>query len=72
MTDSARHFSLAWNGALGLESAQDWAAIWADLQADLTQIKAKAGAWQAQITANGDLASNIVKFAENSANLSKN
>ncbi|MDP3785597.1 MAG: elongation factor P maturation arginine rhamnosyltransferase EarP [Undibacterium sp.] len=72
MTNSARQFSLAWNGALGLESAQEWSAIWADLQADLTQIKANSGAWLAQITANGDLASNIVKFAENSVNLSKN
>ena len=46
------------------KTAVDWAAIWPLLEADMQKIAIMSMDWQRQLLANGDLASNILKFAE--------
>ncbi|MCU6435846.1 elongation factor P maturation arginine rhamnosyltransferase EarP [Undibacterium sp. Jales W-56] len=58
---SVLSFSLAWNGAT--EHAVDWFAIWASLLTDRQKITDRSAAWQAELLANGDLSSNLLKFA---------
>jgi len=53
--------ALAWNGA---SSDADWPALWSALAADLPHIAAKSSGWQQQMLANGDLASNLLQFAQ--------
>ncbi len=60
-TDSLRAFSVAWNGAEKIPV--DWAGIWLALQADMSKIAKKSEAWQRQLRENGDLATNLLKFA---------
>lgn len=61
-TESLSEFSLGWNAAM--ETAADWAALWPLLEADLQKIAIMSADWQRQLVANGDLASNLLKFAE--------
>jgi len=53
--------SLAWNGA---NPHADWPALWADLHAEMAQIAARTSLWQQRMLANGDLASNLLQFAQ--------
>ena len=54
-------FSLAWNGAQ--DGPDDWPALWRDLLAERPQILARAEVWNAKMRENGELASNLLKFA---------
>lgn len=58
-------FSLRWNGARAddMEEQADWFALWPALQGDMPGIARRAAEWQQQILANGDLATNLLKFA---------
>lgn len=58
--DSLDAFSLHWNGAAG---QGDWPALWAALRADGARIEARSAEWQAEMLANGDLASNLLAFS---------
>lgn len=67
--DSLTSFSLRWNEA-GSQTAQavldaqkPWAELWSQCQADLPQMMQRAADWQEKMLANGDLASNMLKFA---------
>ena len=54
-------FSLAWNG---VHLDADWPALWRGLRAEAPQIAARAVAWEQQVTAHGDLAANLLAFAQ--------
>jgi uncharacterized repeat protein (TIGR03837 family) len=58
-------FSLNWNGARteGMEEQVNWSALWTSFQADMPGIVGRAADWQRQMLANGDLATNLLKFA---------
>lgn len=58
-------FSLRWNGAPteSMEERSDWFALWAEFQADMSKITERCTDWRRQVLANGDLASNLMKFA---------
>lgn len=60
-TESLRAFALSWNGAAN-PPVLDWAQVWSQFQADLPQIEQSALAWQQQLLAHGDLASNLLRF----------
>jgi uncharacterized repeat protein (TIGR03837 family) len=60
-TESLSEFSLGWNAAT--KAAIDWATLWPRLEADLQKIAINSMDWQRQMMANGDLASNLLKFA---------
>jgi uncharacterized repeat protein (TIGR03837 family) len=51
-------FSLYWNGA----SKEHMDGLWTSLQAELTTIERRAHEWEAQMSANGDLVSNLLNF----------
>ncbi|MFC5473833.1 elongation factor P maturation arginine rhamnosyltransferase EarP [Paraherbaspirillum soli] len=61
-TESLVEFSLAWNAAA--KTAIDWAALWPSFEADLQKIADMSVDWQLQLSANGDLTANLLKFAE--------
>ena len=61
-TASLVDFSLGWNAATA--TAVDWAALWPLFEADMQKIATMSVDWQRQLSANGDLASNLLKFAE--------
>ena len=61
-TESLIAFSLGWNAAA--KTAVDLAAIWPAFEADMQKIAVMSMEWQRQLLANGDLASNLLKFAE--------
>ena len=61
-TESLTALALAWNGAAG--DAIDVAALWRDMQADLQNIARLSMDWERVLLANGDLATNLLKFAE--------
>ncbi|RXZ33354.1 elongation factor P maturation arginine rhamnosyltransferase EarP [Oxalobacteraceae bacterium CAVE-383] len=61
-TDHLIALSLAWNGAA--KASVDWAALWKPFAADMPEIAAMSEDWQRQMLANGDLASNLLRFAE--------
>ena len=63
-TPSLAGLSLAWNGA---QDCADWGAAWGALQADMPEIQTRADAWQRAMQANGDLASNLLAFAQSLA-----
>jgi uncharacterized repeat protein (TIGR03837 family) len=58
-------FSLSWNGVRteGEGGQVNWSALWTSFQADMPKIACRANDWQRQILANGDLATNLLKFA---------
>ncbi len=57
--------SLRWNGAstVNMEEQADWSALWPQFQADIPKIACRSAEWQWQVLTNGDLASNLLKFA---------
>jgi uncharacterized repeat protein (TIGR03837 family) len=58
--------SLCWNGARtqNMEERPDWSALWSRFQDDMPKIACRSADWQRQILANGDLAFNLLKFAD--------
>ncbi|HTD03268.1 elongation factor P maturation arginine rhamnosyltransferase EarP [Undibacterium sp.] len=60
-TPSLLAFSYAWNGAT--EETVDWRVTWSNFLADMPQIVAASTHWQHHLLANGDLTSNLLKFA---------
>jgi uncharacterized repeat protein (TIGR03837 family) len=58
-TQSLVDVSLRWNGAQ--DGQLD--GLWTSLQAELPAIVRRAHAWEAQMSANGDLVSNLLNFA---------
>ena len=59
--DAISAFTLAWNG---VHLDADWPALWRGLRAEAPQIAARAVAWEQQVTAHGDLAANLLAFAQ--------
>jgi len=59
-TDRLAELWLSWNGA---RESGDVAALWPQLQADLSAIARRCPDWRHTVLANGDLASNLLKFA---------
>jgi uncharacterized repeat protein (TIGR03837 family) len=63
--ESLSAVSLYWNGA-SIENTKEqanWSALWPPFQADMPKMSYRAADWQRQMLANGDLASNLLKFA---------
>jgi uncharacterized repeat protein (TIGR03837 family) len=63
--ESLSAVSLYWNGA-SIENTKEqanWSALWPPFQADMPKITDRAADWQRQMLANGNLASNLMKFA---------
>ena len=58
-------FSLRWNDARtnAVGEQADWASLWLAFHADMARIKCRAAEWRRQMLANGDLATNLLKFA---------
>lgn len=58
-------FSMFWNGARteDMKEQANWSALWTQFQADMPRIANRSADWQRQMLANGDLASNLLKFA---------
>jgi uncharacterized repeat protein (TIGR03837 family) len=62
--ESLSAVSLYWNGA-SIENTKEqanWSALWPPFQADVQKITDRAADWQRQMLANGNLASNLMKF----------
>jgi uncharacterized repeat protein (TIGR03837 family) len=61
-------FSLCWNNALAVnhsdEGFADWAELWSQLQATMPDMSEHAVRWQQKMLKNGDLAGNLLRFAE--------
>jgi uncharacterized repeat protein (TIGR03837 family) len=59
-------FSLRWNDAQTerVEQSDNWSALWSQFQADMPKISGLSADWQPQMRANGDFASNLLKFAQ--------
>ena len=57
--------SLRWNGAIAANGEEQgvWATLWSQFQSDLPKVTRRAADWQRQMLANGDLATNLLKFA---------
>lgn len=64
--DGLVNFFLRWNGACAdvMEESASWTALWQAFQADMPKIAYRAAEWQEQMLALGNLASNLLKFAE--------
>jgi uncharacterized repeat protein (TIGR03837 family) len=64
--ESLAAFSFAWNGVevSGQEEWPGWPALWSKFQATMPQIAIRATEWRQRMLANGDLATNLLKFAE--------
>jgi uncharacterized repeat protein (TIGR03837 family) len=60
-TDNFVDFCLLWNAAI--DQPADLTTSWSRLQADLPQLIQLSGTWQQQLLANGNLASNLLRFA---------
>jgi len=61
-TTNLSEFSLSWNEAT--KKMVDWAALWALFEADMPKIAIMSTDWHCQMLENGDLTSNLLKFAE--------
>ena len=61
-TDHLNAFSRAWNAAAA--EAVDWNASWSALAADLPEIGRMTDDWRRKMLANGDLATNLLRFAQ--------
>lgn len=61
---SLNDLSLIWNGAItdGREDEVTWAERWTQFQEDLPRMMQRADDWRRQVLANGNLASNLLKF----------
>lgn len=64
-TETWSAFSLGWNGASteNMKEPANWFALWLPFQAEMPEITSSSAAWQRQLLENGDLASNLLKFA---------
>jgi uncharacterized repeat protein (TIGR03837 family) len=64
--ESLTAMSLWWNGAgiVNTKEQADCSALWPSFQADMPKMSDRAVEWQRQMLANGDLASNLLKFAD--------
>jgi uncharacterized repeat protein (TIGR03837 family) len=62
--ESLNAFALHWNDAANGSANQhsDWPALWGRYQAEMPEIVARSAEWQRQMLANGDLATNLLKF----------
>jgi uncharacterized repeat protein (TIGR03837 family) len=60
-TESLSEFTLGWNAAT--QTTGDWGSLWPRLVSDLQKIASMSEDWQRQMLENGDLASNLLKFA---------
>jgi uncharacterized repeat protein (TIGR03837 family) len=54
--------SLCWNGAQ--EARAGWPALWDQFSAELAPLAAHAALWEGQMLAHGDLAANLLAFAD--------
>jgi uncharacterized repeat protein (TIGR03837 family) len=63
--ESLVEMSLCWNGAKEAvtEGQGSWAELWSSFYADMPKLKVRSIDWQRQMRANGDLASNLLRFA---------
>jgi uncharacterized repeat protein (TIGR03837 family) len=63
--ESLISFSLHWNGADSGDTNEqaDWSALWTAFRADMPKIAQRSADWEKQMLANGDLASNLLRFA---------
>lgn len=61
--ESVNTFSLSWNGAGRALEPAEWDALWSSFQADLPHLAAHAEFWQRKMLENGDLSSNLLRFA---------
>jgi uncharacterized repeat protein (TIGR03837 family) len=61
--ESLNTFSLSWNGAGAALQPGEWDARWLPFQADLPQLAVHAERWQRKMLENGDLSSNLLRFA---------
>jgi uncharacterized repeat protein (TIGR03837 family) len=59
-------FFLHWNGAMpeDRQGQTDWPVLWRQFQADMPKMARRAVDWQQQMLVNGDLATNLLKFAD--------
>jgi uncharacterized repeat protein (TIGR03837 family) len=64
--DSLIACSWRWNGVEADDIGQQagWPELWCAFQADSARMSDRAADWQRQVLANGDLASNLLKFAD--------
>jgi len=60
--DSLAALSLCWNGAG--EAAHGWPVLWRDFSAARPALVRHAAWWEGQMLAHGDLAANLLKFAD--------
>jgi uncharacterized repeat protein (TIGR03837 family) len=58
--------TLRWNDAstADIDEQAGWPALWSPFKEDMPEITRRSAEWQRQMLANGDLASNLLKFAE--------
>lgn len=61
-TEHLTEFSLSWNEAT--KKTVNWTSLWALFEADMPKIAIMSTNWQRQMAENGDLASNLLQFAE--------
>ncbi len=66
--ESLIEFFLAWNGAAKTENshlpASSWENLWPRFQADMPKIAEISNHWRQQLLENGDLSTNLLKFAK--------
>jgi uncharacterized repeat protein (TIGR03837 family) len=63
--ESLDAFSLRWNGAENGNGKEQggWTALWSSFQAGMPKMAARSAGWPGKMSENGDLASNLLKFA---------
>ena len=61
-TESSIALSLAWNAAE--KESINWIRMWQQFQIDMPKIRKMSIDWQQHLMANGDLASNLIKFSD--------
>ena len=61
-TESAITLSLAWNAAE--KESIHWTNLWQQFQTEMPKIRKMSIEWQQHLMANGDLASNLIKFSD--------
>ena len=59
-TEALTALALQWNEAI--DQSQDWDTLWQKFHADRVEIARKASQWQQQLSENGDMTSNLMKF----------
>ncbi|GAB3543981.1 elongation factor P maturation arginine rhamnosyltransferase EarP [Noviherbaspirillum agri] len=61
--ESVNALSLLWNAAIEEDEQMTWQVLWAQFRADMSELEEHAGSWRRQVLANGDLTTNLLKFA---------